>query len=107
MKMFRTVRASLFLACAAPLVLCARQNAQGDLPRPNPGTSNPDLQQQHTPKKRDKNAKSNDGSAASSQDSTDNSSEKNNNDHRSSKKSKKKHNQQTHGPQRHDPNGQS
>jgi len=106
MKMFRTVRASLFLACAAPLVLCARQNAQGDLPRPNPGTSNPDLQQQHTPKKRDKNAKSNDGSAASSQDSTDNSSEKSSY-HRSSKKSKKKHNEQTHGPQRHDPDGQS
>jgi hypothetical protein len=92
MKMFRTVRASLFLACAAPLLLCARQNAQGDLPRPNPGTSNPDLQQQHTPKKRDKNAQSNDGSAGSSQDSIDNSSGKSS-DHRSSKKSKKKHNQ--------------
>jgi hypothetical protein len=92
MKMFRTVRASLFLACAAPLLLCARQNAQGDLPRPNPGTSNPDLQQQHTPKKRDKNAQSNDGGAGSSQDSIDNSSGKSS-DHRSSKKSKKKHNQ--------------
>lgn len=106
MKIIRTVRTSLFLACAAPLVLCARQNAQGDLPRPNPGTSNPDLQQQHTPKKRDKNAQSTDGSTGSSQDSTENSSQ-NSGDHRSSKKSKKKHNPQGHGPQRHDPNRQS
>jgi hypothetical protein len=92
MNVFRTVRTLLFLGCAAPLILCARQDTQGDLPRPNPGTSNPDLQQQHTPKKRDKNAQSNEGGAGSSQDSIDNSSGKSS-DHRSSKKSKKKHNQ--------------
>jgi hypothetical protein len=106
MNVFRTVRTLLFLGCAAPLILCARQDTQGDLPRPNPGTSNPDLQQQRTPKNGDKHAKSNDGSAGSSAESKENSSQKNG-EHRTSKKSKKKHNQQTHGPQRHDPNGQS
>ena len=109
MRVFRAMRTSLFLAGAAPLMLCGQQNAQGDLPRPNPGTSNPDLQQQQAPKKGNKGAQSNDSNSGSaqepSQDSTQNNAQ--NNGDSSSKKSKKKHNQQTHGPQRHDPNGHS
>ena len=105
MNAIRMIRTTLFLACAAPLMLCAQQEKQGDLPRPNPGTSNPDLQPQHAPKNsqdtrsKDKEAGSTEGSARqASGDSSGKSSQK---------KSKKKHNPQGHGPQRHDPNGHS
>jgi hypothetical protein len=105
MKAMRMVRTMLFLACAAPVMLSA-QNQQGDLPRPNPGTSNPDLQQQRAPKNRGDKAQPSNGSAASPGDESQGASGTTNNE--SSKKSKKKkRNPQGHGPQRHDPDKQS
>jgi hypothetical protein len=106
MKAIRVVQTTLFLACAAPLLLSA-QNQQGDLPRPNPGTSNPDLQQQRAPKHRNDKAQPSDGKTASPGDEAQGSSGASNNDSSSKKSKKKKRNPQGHGPQRHDPNSQS
>jgi hypothetical protein len=99
------VRTTLLLACAVPLSLA--QNQRGDLPRPNPGTSNPDLQQQRAPKNRGDKAQPSNGDAASPCDESQGASGATNDESSSKKSKKKKHNPQGHGPQRHDPNRQS
>lgn len=90
MRVLQTSALVLLLACGSGAGLLAQQKPQRDVPQQDSGRS-PDMKQDKSTGKVDKSTTAEDESDANT----------------SSKKKKKPHNEQSHGPQHHRPNGQS
>jgi cytoskeletal protein RodZ len=106
MKLLRTLALPVMLTCGAGAVLAFQQSPNTDVPQQSPGTHNPDAQQEKSGPKSKSGGKS-DSSSSSSENDIQNGGQPNARHDSSSKKTKKPHNPQGHGPQHHDPNGQS
>jgi hypothetical protein len=106
MKLLRALALPVMLTCGAGAVLAFQQSPNSDLPQQSPGTRNPDAQQEKAGDKAKSGGKGDKG-AASSENDIQNGGQPNARNNSSAKKAKKPHNPQGHGPQHHDPNGQS
>jgi hypothetical protein len=94
MKVLQTSVLALLLSCGGALTLVAQQKPERDVPQQDSGRS-PNMKQDKSTGKVEKSTTPEDTT-------TDNSGA-----NASSKKKKKPHNEQSHGPQHHRPNGQS